>query len=125
MIKVRNNTPPYETVMLRIHDHDSNTRILQSILTIEEFTNMILNGSTFGKVKCELNIEKAGKVLEEKIVTFEVPNNVGKNINDYFADKFNLLKQDGWSFNTNDIGNPNFLAYEAEDYKAYTIKIYK
>jgi len=123
--KIGNNTPPYEQVIFSIFDKDSNVKTVEFKLTLEQFTSLLLSGTIFREVDVNYHIDKLGKGFVEKLVTFEIPNDVGKNINSYLADQIENLKQDGWLFNTNDIGNSEFLAYDSDDFKAYTIKIYK
>jgi len=125
VIKQANNTPPYDNVVLKIFDHDSQTEIVNMKLSLEEFTNLLLRGTTFGKVKAEVNPEKVGKKLEQYDVTFVVPDEVGKNINSYFKEEFEKLNNEGWMFNTNDVGNERYLIGETEFGKVYCIRCFR
>lgn len=125
VIKQANNTPPYDNVVLKIFDHDSQTEIVNMKLSLEEFTNLLLRGTTFGMVKANVNPEKIGKRHVQYNVTFLVPNDVGKNINSHFEHEFERLKNEGWVFNTNDVGNPKYLLEENELGKMYCIRCFK
>jgi hypothetical protein len=122
-MKLHNNTPPYEQVAFRIFDRDSNVKVCEVKMSVEEFTNLIMSGSTFKDANVEWNIDLLGKTMETDMVRFVLPIEHERKPDAYFVDKISLLKSEGWIFNKNDVGNEKFLIEQDELTKTYEIQV--